>query len=152
MAKHETDIPPPWYPPALWLNGAFLDYALRRLFDQHLPEYGYLVTSAGRSKEHNAAVGGAENGAHIHNLAKDFTLTKGGARVPESEATTVYETRIAPYWDPAGFTEFEASSQGEGYHIHAGLPRTVNNTTTPIAWGLTGLTLAVIVSGIVAVS
>jgi len=122
----ETDIPPPVNPLTRMLNLQVLRFAAGQFMSRYLPEYAQAVTSDLRTTEHNEAVGGAPNSAHLHGLAEDFQLRyKAGPSVlTEAQARKIYDTVIAPNWP--GFSEFEKSSTGEGYHIHWNLSREIS--------------------------
>lgn len=142
----EQKIPAPVYPPTLWLNNLAIRMALDTFMRAHLPGFSYRITSSNRTTESNARAGGAVNSAHVHGLAMDFTLINSdGSKIPEAQAKILYTSTVAPLWG-AGFTEFEASSTGEGYHIHVNLPRTYSQTNSKIAIGLT-IGLAVVTVG-----
>ncbi len=125
----DTAIPAPINPLTKMVNLQVLRFVAGRFFAAHLPEYAQVVTSDLRTVEHNKAVGGVENSAHVHGLAEDFQLKykASGLPIPEPIAKGIYDKIIAPMW--AGFTEFEAASGGEGYHIHWNLSREISTYT-----------------------
>lgn len=123
---NEASIPAPVNPLTLKLNLTILRYVSSLFSTKWLPALERVVTSDLRTASHNKDVGGVENSTHVHGLAEDFQLKyKGnGSLLSESQARAVYDQFIAPNWP--GFTEFEKSSSGEGYHIHWQLSREVS--------------------------
>jgi len=132
----ETEISPPVNPLALKINLLILKYVREQFFKKYLPNYLPVITSDLRSADHNADLGGAVNSAHLHGLAEDFTLTTiNGQAVPEIQAKAAYDQIIAPNW--SGFSEWEPSSSGKGYHIHINLSREISIYSAAV--GLLGL-------------
>ena len=121
----ETTVPAPKNPLTLKINLAILRYVADNFFKKWLPNYDPVITSDLRTADHNAQVGGVPNSAHVHGLAEDFQLKfKNGAPLSEAQAKAVFEQTIKPNWP--GFSEWEASSSGEGYHIHVQLSRDIS--------------------------
>jgi hypothetical protein len=128
----ENAIPAPVNPLTLKINLTILRFVRDQFFKKYLPNFAPVITSDLRSAEHNAQVGGASNSAHVHGLAEDFVLTfKAGGPVSETQARAAYDQYIAPNWP--GFTEWESSKPGEGYHIHWNLSREVTTYSSLIA-------------------
>lgn len=121
----ETKVPPPASPLTKVINLAILRFIANNFAAKWLPAYERVVTSDLRTAEHNKEVGGVDNSTHVHGLAEDFQLKfKGnGQALSQSQAKAAYDQFIAPNWP--GFTEFEAASAGEGYHIHWQLSREI---------------------------
>ena len=120
----ESSIPAPVNPLTLKINMAILSYVLGNFMKKYLPTFSRVTTSDIRTAEHNAQVGGVPNSAHVHGLAEDFQLMTGAAKASEAQAKAAWEQVIKPNWP--GWTEFEASSPGEGYHIHVQLSREIS--------------------------
>lgn len=139
MPVDETKIPPPVSPLTVQMNLAILRFFSKVFSAKWFPTMERVVTSDYRTVEHNKSVGGEENSAHVHGLAEDFQLKykAGGQVVPEAQAKIVYDTIIAPNWP--GFTEWEGSSKGEGYHIHWNLSREITSYIGPVGLAALGV-------------
>ncbi len=134
----DKDIKPPTNPVTLKINGWVMDWYFNYFIKKYLPAYTVVVTSTYRDPAHNADIGGVGNSAHLHNLAKDYVLQDAnGAFLPASKAKEVFASFILPYWQ--GFTQFEAATSKQGYHIHANLSRHVTTYAGVLAVGGTGL-------------
>jgi hypothetical protein len=121
----ETKIPPPKNPLTIRINLAILRYVRTMFFSKWLPGFQPAVSSDVRTAERNAKVGGAANSAHVHGLAEDFQLKDlAGKVIPEPQAKALFEQFIKPNWP--GFSMWEASSPGEGYHVHVQLNRNIS--------------------------
>lgn len=120
----ESSIPPPVNPLTIKINLAILSYVLGNFMKKYLPTFTRVTTSDIRTAKHNAKVGGVPNSTHVHGLAEDFQLKVGGALASEAQAKAAFEQVIKPHWP--GWSEFEASSPGEGYHIHVQLSREIS--------------------------
>lgn len=122
-ADPDSTIPPPTSSMVVKANGVLT----RKVFDwfvsQYLPAYEARVTSTYRTQEHNAEIGGAENSAHVHNLAVDFVLYRGGIPLSREEAKGIFGTYVDPYWPGFALFEVSPSAKPAGYHIHVNLPR-----------------------------
>lgn len=125
----QQKVPPPSFPVTAKINLAVLDFVFQWFMRKYLPAFKARITSSYRSPAENAATpGAAGNSAHLHGLAYDFTLQyENGSPVPEIQAKKLYEGFIAPNWP--GFTEWEATSAGEGYHVHVNLSREITTFT-----------------------
>lgn len=135
----EKDIPPPVNPLTIKINLAILSYVLGNFMTKYLPTFKRFTTSDIRTADHNSKVGGVPNSAHVHGLAEDFQLMIGNSPASEAQAKAAWEQAFKPHWP--GFTEFEASSPGEGYHIHVQLSReisTYSGVTMVAALGVLG--------------
>jgi len=136
-------IPAPVNPLTLQINLAVLRYVRGNFFSKYLPTFRPVVTSDLRSQEHNEAIGGAKNSAHLHGLAEDFQLSYlTGAVIPEAQARAVYDQFIAPNWP--GFSEFEGAGKNEGYHVHVNLSReisTYSSIFSLVGLGVLGYTI-----------
>lgn len=140
----ETTIAAPVNPLTVKLNQTIFGYVAQMFRAKWLPALDVLVTSAYRTKEHNAKVGGAANSAHVHGLAEDWQLKykASGQALSEAQARAVYNEFIKPNWP--GFSEFEGSSVGEGYHVHVQLSReisTYSGLVTVAGIGVVGFAL-----------
>lgn len=125
MVTGEAEIPAPKNPLTVRINLAILRFVREQFFKKWLPNMDPVITSDIRTPEHNAKVGGVPNSTHVHGLAEDFQLRyKNGALVPEAQAKAVFEQFVMPNWP--GFSEFEAASKDEGYHIHIQLSREIS--------------------------
>lgn len=121
----EKDVPAPKNPLTIKINLAIFRYVREAFFKKYLPNYEPVITSDIRTAEHNAKVGGVPNSTHVHGLAEDFQLKfKNGALLSEAQAKAVFEQTIKPNWP--GYSEWESSSPGEGYHVHAQLSREIS--------------------------
>lgn len=118
----ETNIPPPSFPLVAQVNQAYTDFVFRRWFAKNFPGYEVEETGGLRTQERNAQVGGANNSAHLHGLAKDFAIKKSGRVLSVPEHQALYTAVVVPTWP--GFTEFDPSNN----HIHVNLTREI----TPI--------------------
>jgi hypothetical protein len=124
----EKSVPAPINPLTIKINMAIFRYVRENFFSKFLPNFQAVVTSDLRTADHNVKVGGVPNSAHVHGLAEDFQLKfVGGALVSEVQAKAAFDQFIKPNWP--GFCEFERSSTGEGYHIHAQLSRDISTYT-----------------------
>lgn len=133
--QDEKNIPPPKSPVTVKINLTILGLVFDWFFKKYMPTFAARVTSEYRSAAVNAATpGSAANSAHLHGLARDFTLVfaANGQPVPEATARAAYDQFIVPHWP--GFTEWEGASKSEGYHIHVGLSREI--TTYAAMMGL----------------
>lgn len=74
---------------------------------------GAAISSAARTPEHNAEVGGAENSYHIHNDAVDIVLPEG---TTQEQADAVAER----FRNTGAFKEVLFHNAGSGYHLHLG--------------------------------
>lgn len=124
----ESKILPPKNPLTLQINLAILRYVRSNFFSKYLPTFDPIVTSDLRTPERNAKAGGVGNSTHLHGLGEDFQLKyKAGGLVPETQAKAVFDQFIKPNWP--GYTEWEGSSPGEGYHVHVQLSREISTYT-----------------------
>ena len=123
---NEKEIPPPVNPLTIKLNITIMRFVSKQFAARWLPNFDLVVTSDIRTAEHNKEIGGAANSAHVHGLAEDVVLKNRatGKMLTESEARAVYGEFIAPNWP--GYSEFEKSNAGEGYHIHWNLSREIS--------------------------
>lgn len=130
---NEKEILPPVNPLTLKLNLTIMRFVSKQFAAKWLPNFDLVVTSDIRTAAHNKSVGGAANSAHVHGLAEDVVLRNRstGKLLTESEAREVYNAYIAPNWP--GYSEFEKSSGGEGYHIHWNLSREVSTYSGLVA-------------------
>jgi len=130
----ESAIPAPVNPLTIKLNLTILRFVLSQFAAKWLPAFDLVVTSELRTAEHNKKVGGVDNSTHVHGLGTDFQLKykANGEPVPEVQARAAFDGFIKPNWP--GHSEFEASSKGEGYHVHVQLSREISTYT-----GLTAL-------------
>lgn len=123
--SEEAKIPAPTNPLTKKINLAILRYVRESFFKKWLPEYEPVITSDLRTPEHNAKVGGVPNSTHVHGLAEDFQIKfKSGALLSEAQAKALFNQIIKPNWP--GYTEWENSSPGEGYHVHIQLSREIS--------------------------
>jgi peptidase M15-like protein len=122
----ETKIRPPSFPLTARINQAITDFYFEHFVRKYLAPLGLeaRVTSTLREADHNAAVGGAENSAHVHGLAVDFQLFRAGKRVPAAEESQIFRDVIAPHW--SGFALDEVKSKN---HIHLNLTRQISVST-----------------------
>lgn len=143
---NEATVPAPLNPLTIKINLAILRYVRENFFQKFLPNYQASITSDLRTAEHNAKVGGVPNSTHVHGLGEDYQLkfSAGGALVPEAQARAAFEQLIKPNWP--GFSEFEPSSKGEGYHIHAQLSRDISTYTGIVSLAGLGVLGMVIVN------
>lgn len=74
---------------------------------------GATISSAARTPEHNAKVGGAENSYHVHNDAVDIVLPEG---TTQEQADAVAER----FRNTGAFKEVLFHDAGSGYHLHLG--------------------------------
>jgi len=132
MAVPESQIPPPKFILAAKMNQVYTDYHFSNLVQNHLWPLGLdvAVTSSFRDADHNADVGGALNSAHLHGLAKDFVITRGGRRVPLAEEKQVFASVVKPNWP--GY------ALHEGDHIHVDLSRTITPATATLSFLVVG--------------
>lgn len=131
MAESENNIPPPAFALTAKLNQTLTDWKFKDFTDKYLPGYEVRVTSTLRTAEHNAEVGGADNSAHVHGLAVDFILLKGGKQIPVAEFQRVFDQVIAPKWP--GFALFE------GDHVHVNLSRTITPVMSLATFSVLGI-------------
>ncbi len=122
----ETKIRPPSFPLTARLNQAITDFYFEHFVKKYLAPLGLEVriTSTLREADHNAAVGGAENSAHVHGLAVDFQLFRGGKRLTPAEESKIFKDVIAPHW--SGFALDEVATKN---HIHLNLTRQISVST-----------------------
>jgi len=127
----DATIPAPAFPLTVQLNLVYLRLVFDWFRSKYLPAFDVQVTSEYRDQAHNREVGGADNSAHVHGLARDFILKyKDGRVVPVAQAKAVFDEFIAPNWP--GFALWE------GDHIHVNLSRRVSNTSGLVGVGLVG--------------
>ena len=74
---------------------------------------GAAISSAARTPEHNAEVGGAENSYHVHGDAVDIVLPEG---TTQEQADAVAER----FRETGAFKEVLFHDAGSGYHLHLG--------------------------------
>ena len=123
--SEEAKIPAPKNPLTIKINLAILRYVREAFFKKWLPTLDPAVTSDLRTAEHNAKVGGVPNSTHVHGLAEDFQLRyKSGEALSEAQAKAIFDQVIKPNWP--GYSEWEPSSPGEGYHVHVQLSREIS--------------------------
>ncbi len=125
----ENEIPAPVSPITIWINLKVLGFVFNWFLQKYLPGYTARVTSEYRTAEHNQAVGGAANSAHVHGLARDFNLQQNGVDVPKAQEQALFEQYIKPNWP--GYALWE------GDHIHLNLSRKI--TTYAGAVGVAGV-------------
>jgi len=132
----EADIPPPRFAVAARFNQLITDYYFSDLVRRFLWPRGLdaLITSTYRTPERNAEVGGAKNSAHVHGLAEDFVITRGGKRVSEAEERQLFAELIKPNWP--GY------ALHEGDHIHVNLSRALTPSSSVLALVAAGAVLA----------
>lgn len=133
----EKNIKPPRFPLTAAINGAITDFYFDYFMKKHFPAgYAYTVTSGHRSAEKNTEVGGAANSAHLHNLARDFVVTKGGKLLNQTEYQTFYKNYIKDSWNGYSYTS--------GKHIHVNLSRKIGIAANLLAvsvFGILGINL-----------
>ncbi len=130
-AIDETKIPPPVSPVTIWINLQVLNFVFNQFMKKYLPTFTARITSEYRTAAHNAEVGGAENSAHVHGLARDFNLQLDGVDIPKAQEKAVFDQFISPNWP--GY------SLWEGDHIHVNLSRQI--TTYASIAGVAGVGL-----------
>lgn len=119
---------PPTNPGTLKTNGVLIDTYLREYFNKYFPLYGYHITSGYRTQAENAAIpGAAPDSSHLYNLGRDFVILDQSAQTISEEIAKKLHSEFFTDWK--GYSYFEPSSEGEGYHIHANLPREWSNKT-----------------------
>lgn len=123
----EKAIPPSRYPLAIKINSIIAGDIFHTFCDKYLSQYVARVTSMIRTPDHNLAVAGVSNSAHLHGLAIDFVLMKDGVPLTSEETRIVCETIVKPNWPD--FVLFEVNPQGV-YHIHANLSRHITELST----------------------
>lgn len=131
MDAEEFQIAPPSFPLTAKLNQAATDFYFDNFSRKYLIDYQVIVTSTLRDDTKNAAVGGAENSAHLHGLAVDFILARDGKPIPERELKKVFDQIVAPRWP--GFSLFE------GDHIHLNLTRRITPAMTLATFSVMGI-------------
>ena len=118
MEAEETKIKPPTNPLTAHINGAIVGFYLDWFIKRFLPAFKVEITSGYRDPNKNKSVGGAENSAHLHNLARDIVLRyPNGQLVPKAQAKAVFDEFIKPNWP--GFALWEED------HIHLNLSRKI---------------------------
>lgn len=128
IPEAENEIKPPLMPLTLKLNGAITDFILERWAKKHLPAYKMIITSGYRSPEKNKSLGGAQNSAHLHDLARDIVLEQGGTVIPQPIAEKVFNEFVKPSWP--GFALFEPNKPRPGvWHYHLNLSRAISTST-----------------------
>lgn len=128
MEAEETKIKPPKNPLTAQINLAILKYYFESFTKRYLPAVRAVITSSFRDANKNAAVGGAENSAHLHGLAYDFVLTyANGQAVPKAQAKKLFEEYVKPNWP--GFALWEEGESGK-WHIHVNLSRKITEYAT----------------------
>lgn len=123
MDLDENEILPPSNPLTVKLNQVILKFVSDSFDAKYLPAYEVLQTSGFRDQAKNLEVGGAENSAHVHGLARDIVLKHGGKKIPLVQAKAIFRDFIKPNWP--GYALLETGSDPESWHIHLNLPRTV---------------------------
>jgi len=132
----ETQIPPPANPLTLAFNEVVIEWYFPQWAKKNLPAFEVVVTSKTRAPGKNEGIGGAANSAHLHGLARDFVLYRGGKPLAGKEAEEVFQKFIKPTWP--GF------ALNEGDHIHVNLSREITMWAGVFAAAvLAGLGLAV---------
>ncbi len=128
----DTKIPPPSSPLTVQINLAVLRLVFDWFAAKYLPAFVPVITSEYRTEAHNKEVGGADNSAHVHGLARDFILQyKNGQAVPQLQQKAIFDEFIAPNWP--GFALYE------GDHIHVNLNREISQYAGIAGVGLLGL-------------
>lgn len=124
---------PPSNPITLAVNGWLFDAVFSWFQGKYLPVYSVTITSAYRTKGTNEKAGGAEDSAHLYNLAKDITLKNQatGEAITGEALGRVYTDFIKGNWPG-----FSALYDG---HIHLNLDREVSQYTALIGAGALAL-------------
>lgn len=122
----ETKIRPPSFPLTARINQAITDFYFEHFARKYLAPLGLeaRITSTLRDADHNHQVGGAANSAHVHGLAVDFQLFRGGKRLPAAEESKVFKDVVAPNWPGFALDEVKAKN-----HIHVNLTRQISVST-----------------------
>lgn len=122
----ETKIRPPSFPLTARINQAITDFYFEHFARKYLAPLGLeaRITSTLREADHNAAVGGAANSAHVHGLAVDFQLFRAGKRLGAAEESKVFRDVVAPNWPGYALDEVK-----EKNHIHVNLTRQISVST-----------------------
>ena len=110
-------------------NVALIRSYLNQFMEQFLPNYIFRETSAYRDVKTNKEAGGVENSAHLYGLALDGNLIRKatGEIIDEKLGKKIFNDYFKPYFK--GVSLFEKSSDGENWHIHLHLPRTITEYT-----------------------
>jgi hypothetical protein len=133
----------PTNPITLWINGALTESAIRDLATKSLPAYELVITSGYRTPAYNEKIGGAQDSAHMYNLARDFTLKNKatGKIVADEELKKIFDQFIAPSWE--GYKLFEPKTEkSTGAWIHLNLDRVISDNTKFLAMAAGALTAA----------
>lgn len=122
----EKKIRPPSFPLTARINQAITDFYFEHFVKKYLAPLGIeaRVTSTLREADHNEAVGGAANSAHLHGLAVDLQLFRAGKRLSPTEESQVFRDVIAPNWPGFALDEVKAKN-----HIHLNLTRQISVST-----------------------
>jgi hypothetical protein len=123
MEENENAIKPPINPLTAKINLAILGFYFDFFVKKYLPAFKPVITSGYRDPSKNESVGGAENSAHLHGLAYDFTLQyPNGEPVPKVQAKSIFDSFVLPNWP--GFALWEETPAGV-WHIHVNLSRKI---------------------------
>lgn len=139
--KRRTMIPK--NPITLWINGALTDSALRDLAAKYLPAYDLVITSGYRTPAYNEKIKGAQDSAHLYNLARDFQLKNraSGKIASDEDLKKLFDQYIAPNWE--GYKLFEPKTDtSSGAWIHLNLDRVISDNTKFLAMAAGALTAA----------
>jgi hypothetical protein len=132
LSTNEADIKPPAFPLTVAINGAVTDFYFDYFMKKHFPPgYAFIITSGHRTKEKNKEVGGAANSAHMHNLARDFVVTKDGKALNQTEYQNFYKNYIQDSWNGYSYTS--------GKHIHVNLSRKIGIAANLLAFSVFGI-------------
>lgn len=133
----EASIGPPKFPLVTSINASVLGWVFERFKAKYLPAYNVVVTSEYRDPAKNREVGGAENSAHVHHLARDFVLyRKDGTALTKPEARRVFDEFVKPHWPGYSLFEEDAGAKPSGYHVHVNLSRRITTYSGLLAAGV----------------
>jgi len=126
------------------LNDAIVGLTLSNLVKNQLPNFEVVETSGGRSQKEQDTLKDegyktAKDSAHLHYLAKDFTLRNisSGNLVSDGQLKTIYNDFIKEFWP--GYSEFSPAIDGlKSAHVHVNLPRELSESTKFIGWAAIG--------------
>jgi len=128
----EQEIKPPKFPLTVAINGAITDFYFDYFMKKHFPAgYAFTITSGYRTQAKNNEVGGAANSAHLHNLGRDFVVTKNGTLLNQSEYQNFYNNYIKDSWNGYSYTS--------GKHIHVNLSRKIGIAANLLAISVFGI-------------